>query len=97
MDKIIENELIGMIVDAETVKKETSENEIYKKEMAKAIKYQNERIQEAKEKGLTSAYFGASSEYKDDLKQLYHQKGYRFKPTGYIGGVWQQTEDICWT
>ena len=32
----------------------------------------------------------------DDLKQILKRKGYWFKPTGYIGGVWQRTEEICW-
>ena len=32
----------------------------------------------------------------EELKQMFREKGYTFKPTGYIGGVWQRTIDICW-
>lgn len=34
--------------------------------------------------------------YDKEVKELFIQKGYRFRPTGYIGGVWQRTEHICW-
>ena len=32
----------------------------------------------------------------DEVKELYEAEGYKIVPTGYIGGVWQRTEDICW-
>lgn len=32
----------------------------------------------------------------DAVKTAFQSKGYVFRPTGYIGGVWQQTEHICW-
>ena len=34
--------------------------------------------------------------YSDEIKERFTQAGYRIKPTGYVGGVWQLTEDICW-
>ena len=34
--------------------------------------------------------------YDDEVKELFKAKGYTFRPTGYIGGVWQLTEEICW-
>ena len=34
--------------------------------------------------------------YDDAVKKLFQDKGYTFRPTGYIGGVWQRTEHICW-
>lgn len=32
----------------------------------------------------------------DEIRNKYEKAGYTIKPTGYIGGVWQTTEDICW-
>ena len=34
--------------------------------------------------------------YYDAVKQEFQKNGYAFRPTGYIGGVWQRTEHICW-
>lgn len=35
-------------------------------------------------------------DYKEEVKEKFKRAGYIIKPTGYIGGVWQLTEDICW-
>lgn len=35
-------------------------------------------------------------DYQDEVKKRFQKAGYIVKPTGYIGGVWQLTEDICW-
>ena len=35
-------------------------------------------------------------DYAGEVKEKFKQAGYIIKPTGYIGGVWQLTEDICW-
>lgn len=89
-------ELKDMIVDATIIKKETEENAIYKNAISKNIKYINERIQRAKEQGLNYCCFVADYNYETDLKRMYFAKGYKFKPTGYCGGVWQDSEDIYW-
>lgn len=34
--------------------------------------------------------------FDDEIKAMFKKQGYTFKPTGYVGGVWQRTEDICW-
>lgn len=34
--------------------------------------------------------------YDEEVKEEFRKKGYTFRPTGYIGGVWQRTENICW-
>lgn len=34
--------------------------------------------------------------YDDAVKELFLARGYKFRPTGYIGGVWQRTEHIYW-
>jgi len=36
------------------------------------------------------------SDYKDEIKERFIAAGYKIKPTGYIGGVWQDSEDIMW-
>ena len=36
------------------------------------------------------------SDYKDEIKKRFVAAGYKIKPTGYIGGVWQDSEDIMW-
>jgi hypothetical protein len=35
-------------------------------------------------------------DYANEIRAKFTQAGYVIKPTGYIGGVWQLTEDICW-
>ena len=35
-------------------------------------------------------------DYASEIKAKFKQAGYIIKPTGYICGVWQLTEDICW-
>ena len=36
------------------------------------------------------------SDYKDEIKERFIAAGYKIKPIGYIGGVWQDSEDIMW-
>lgn len=35
-------------------------------------------------------------DYKRDVEKIFIAAGYVIKATGYIGGVWQRTEDIMW-
>ena len=39
---------------------------------------------------------GSESIYYDDIRRKYESAGYRICPTGYIGGVYQNTESIYW-
>lgn len=34
--------------------------------------------------------------FDDEVREAFRKKGYTFKPTGYIDGMWQNTKDICW-
>lgn len=43
-----------------------------------------------------SAYEYHFDDYAEEIKKKFVNAGYIIKPTGYIGGVWQDTEDICW-
>ena len=90
-------DLLKHIPDSNEVRKETQENELYQKEMIEVIKSINNLIDRAKKEGRTDTVWGGHChKYEDELKRLYKDKGYRFKPTGVIGGVYQTTEQICW-
>ena len=54
---------------------------------------------QSKWKGNSDAYTSYKyrfDDYAEEIKAKFKQAGYIIKPTGYIGGVWQLTEDICW-
>lgn len=57
-------------------------------------------IQSAVKDGRTECYFpcdkDADKDVYDEIRCKYEKAGYIIKPTGYIGGVWQVTEHICW-
>lgn len=60
----------------------------------------NTRIQKAVEAGECTTYFpcdkSSDKDIYDEVRAKYENVGYTIKPTGYIGGIWQLTEDICW-
>lgn len=43
-----------------------------------------------------SKYSDNDAPFYDDVRREFELAGYTIKPTGYIGGVWQRTEDISW-
>lgn len=55
-------------------------------------------IAESFRRGYRKAFFPIDKSDVDYeyFRALYEANGYRIVPTGYIGGVWQLTEDICW-
>ena len=81
--------------------KPTSEREQALEYCAKWIMHY---IEKANERGQRNTCFtptvttinGKHIDCEDELKAIFLRKGYHFKPTGYIGGVWQRTIDICW-
>ena len=60
----------------------------------------DKRITMALEDGRNITYFPCDKDSDADvyaeIRAKYERAGYRIIPTGYIGGVWQLTEDICW-
>lgn len=63
------------------------------------------RIIDANKKGFNhivldgSIYDANTKRYLDfefELEKLLKEYGFRIQPTGYIGGVYQNTKDICW-
>lgn len=69
-----------------------------KKEKDELVKRIDENIIKARDKGYTRAHFAirTTNKYYDEIRNEYERHGYKIKPTGYIQGVWQITEDICW-
>ena len=68
--------------------------------IAKIEKRIDDKIRSAVERGESCAYFpcdkDSDKDVYDEIRSKYERAGYKIKPTGYIGGVWQLTEDICW-
>lgn len=60
----------------------------------------DKHIQFAVERNSQCAYFACDKtndkDVYDEIRRKYENAGYIIKPTGYSGGVWQLTEDICW-
>lgn len=78
-------------------------NEMKNARANKIAKIENnidERIKRAIERGESYTYFpcdkDSDKDVYDEIRSKYERAGYKIKPTGYIGGVWQLTEDICW-
>lgn len=54
-------------------------------------------IERAQQEGRRDTCFDPRpSEQYDAVKREFELHGYRFRPTGFIGGIWQRTEHICW-
>lgn len=63
----------------------------------KACKSVMKKISEANEAGRRDTCFNPYPyEQYDAVKAEFQKNGYTFKPTGRIGGVWQDSEQICW-
>lgn len=43
-----------------------------------------------------SPYKHDFDDYSGEIKNKFTNAGYIIKPTGYVNGVWQRSEDICW-
>lgn len=54
-------------------------------------------IEKAQKEGRRDTCFDPRPcEQYEAVKREFENHGYVFRPTGYIGGVWQRTEHICW-
>jgi len=85
-----------MIKPAREVREEMMQTEEYKAAMAEEVSHVTQSIELAKSRGRTHADFSVRARYRDEVKRLFLDAGYTFRPTGYVGGVWQLSEDICW-
>lgn len=72
------------------------------KAVSKIVERVNADIKKAAEQGKHECYFSCSkNSYSDapfykEVRERFENYGYRIKPTGFIGGVWQLTENIEW-
>ena len=71
------------------------------KRLDMAIAKQNYAIQWAVECGrdeTTVECYGTVSDgdLYEDVKAAFEKAGYKIRPTGYVGGVWQKTMTIYW-
>lgn len=68
------------------------------KKIDELVEIVNDRIRYAVEHGRHEACFAINKDntYYRDIRRVFEEQGYKIKPTGYIGGVWQETEDIYW-
>ena len=68
--------------------------------MAKIEEEIDRNIRKAAEKGENRCYFPCDKDRDidvyDEIRSKYERAGYKIKPTGYIGGVYQKTEHIYW-
>lgn len=85
-----------MIKAAQEVRNEMLDNDEYMTSLRKNISHVMDRIEWAKSQGFTRICFCPERRHEDQIRQMFLDKGYTFKPTGYSGGVWQLSEDICW-
>lgn len=90
------NEFSNMIPKASGKREELKRSSEFDEKVKREIEWQNERINKAIKEGKNYTSFVISVEVEDYIKEMYKKQGYTFKPTGYVGGVWQRTEDICW-
>jgi hypothetical protein len=85
-----------MIKSATQVREEMFRDQEYVAELNKRVGWVMDGIERAKSQGRTRDCFSVCTPYQDEVKRMFIARGYTFKPTGYVGGVWQLSEDICW-
>lgn len=98
-----------MIKNASEQREIAAKNEHYQKGYKKAVESVMRSIERASLQGKTKTCFNPSAywyktqygvdtfiDFYDEVKEEFKKHGYRFEPTGYVGGVLQKTENICW-
>ena len=82
-----------MIKSAADVWNSQSNKGDFDKACAMVMRY----IEKASSEGRRDTVFDPRPvEMYDAVKDEFKKHGYTFKPTGFIGGVWQRSEQICW-
>lgn len=98
-----------MIRNASELREVATKNEHYEKGYKQAVESVMRAIERASKKGYRKTCFNPMAywytteigirtfmRFDDEVKEEFKKYGYRFEPTGYIGGVLQRTENICW-
>ena len=66
-------------------------------ELDKSIESVVQAIVKASREGRYSTCFNPYHHHLYDVvKERFLLEGYTFRPTGRVGGIWQDSEDICW-
>lgn len=82
-----------MIISA----KEVWNNQKNREEFDRCCESVMRKIQQASDRGLRDCCFSPSvAAHYNAVKAEFEKFGYRFVPTGVIGGVRQDCEQICW-
>lgn len=83
---------------AEPMKITNEMRNLKQKKIDELVEIVNDRIRYSVEHGRHEACFPVNKDntYYQDVRGMFEEQGYKIKPTGYIGGVWQETEDIYW-
>ena len=70
----------------------------HKNRIDEIVERQNRSIKSAIARNYHSTCFVLDKYDSDyiEVRNIFENAGYVIKPTGYIGGVWQTTEEICW-
>ena len=88
------------MISANDLRKKQGEKTVRGETLKDLIKRQNKAILEASDRGQNSTVFLAHKNiydvFEDEMVDYYHDLGYKFKPVGVIGGVMQDSVDICW-
>lgn len=87
---------MSAIKEARQVRNEMTQTATYQAAVNEAVQQQMNLIERAIADGRTHVVFSVPRAYETEVKRLFIEKGYTFLPTGYYGGVWQQSEDIYW-
>ena len=98
-----------MIKNANEMMENATKNKHYEVGYKRAVESVMRAIEKASTEGRRKTCFNPSAywyetesgvrtfmTFEDEVKSEFQKHGYRFEPTGYIGGVWQRTENICW-
>ena len=80
------------IPSAYEVWEKQSNKDVFEKACEKVVR----DIEKAAKEGRRKVCFNPPGGQYDAVKRAFADKGYYFTPTGYIGGVWQHTENINW-
>ena len=88
------------MINAKDLRKKQGKRTINGKTLEDMIKSQNKSILRASENGCNSTCFSVHGTiyegFEEEMVKYYKDLGYKIKPTGVVGGVMQETMDICW-
>lgn len=98
--KYNKQQIVDLFCDSLMEKIQQAAKENQRKVCFNATIWKNERTGEVSTKycrdHCDNGYAYKFSDYAEEIKKNFLRAGYIIKPTGYLGGIWQNTEEICW-